>query len=166
MILKYLKLSMSVFDIFKKKKKEPAKAGVKEAAKGKLLKKEVVDVKKQTLDEALQAPQKQAIPEQARKVEKKQFSQAWRILESPHVTEKSGMLSEHNSYVFKVNSSANKQEIKKAVEDLYGVAVDRVTVVNIPRKARRLGRSQGFKPGFKKAMVKLAEGEKIEIMSR
>jgi len=52
------------------------------------------------------------------------------------------------------------------VQDLYGVAVDRVTIINIPRKARKVGRSQGFKAGFKKAMVKLAEGEKIEIMPR
>ncbi|MFH0852403.1 MAG: 50S ribosomal protein L23 [bacterium] len=157
---------MAILDIFKKKKKESVKAEVNKAVKEKPPKMEEADVKKQTLDEALQAPQKQVISGRARKVEKKQFPDAYRILESPHVTEKSGMLSEHNSYVFKVNSSANKHEIKKAVQDLYGVAVEGVTVVNIPRKARRLGRSQGFKPGFKKAMVKLAEGEKIEIMPR
>jgi len=90
----------------------------------------------------------------------------WNVLRSLHVTEKSGMLAEKNHYVFKVSSSANKHQIKKAVQDLYGVAVDRVAVVNIPRKARRLGKSQGFKAGFRKAIVKLAAGEKIEIMPR
>jgi len=157
---------MALFDIFKKKKKEPAKAEIKKTPKEKPPKREETDVKKQTLDEALQAPQKETTPERARKVEKKQFSSAWQILESPHVTEKSGLLADKNSYVFKVSGQANKIEIKKAVQDLYGVAVKSVTVINIPRKARRLGKSQGFKAGFKKAMVKLAEGEKIEIMPR
>ena len=76
------------------------------------------------------------------------------------------MIAEKNHYVFKVSSGANKHQIKKAVEDLYGVAVDSVTVINIPRKARRVGKSQGFKAGFRKAMVKLEKGEKIEIMPR
>jgi large subunit ribosomal protein L23 len=152
--------TMSIFDRFKKLKKEPEKKAKKEPEKVKAVKKE----------EAEKAEVKEVKEEKATKlpkrVEKKSFSEAWHILESPHVTEKSGMLAEKNHYVFKVSSSANKHQIKKAVEDLYGVAVDRVMVVNIPRKARRLGKSQGFKAGFRKAMVKLAPGEKIEIMAR
>ncbi|OGZ33731.1 MAG: 50S ribosomal protein L23 [Candidatus Portnoybacteria bacterium RBG_13_41_18] len=88
------------------------------------------------------------------------------MLKSPHVTEKSGLLAGQNSYVFKVGPSANKHEIKQAVQNLYGVSVEKVAVINIPKKARRVGKSQGFKAGFRKAMVKLARGEKIEIMPR
>ena len=143
---------MSIFDRFKKTKKESkeVKAVKKEEAKE-------TEVKETKEEKAIKLP---------KRVEKKAFSDAWHILQSPHVTEKSGMLAEKNHYVFKVSSSANKQQIKKAVQDLYGVAVDRVMVVNIPRKARKLGKSQGFKSGYRKAMVKLAEGEKIEIMPR
>jgi len=151
---------MSIFDRFKKTKKEPEKKVPKEL-------KEVKAVKK---EEARETEMKEIKEEKAiklpKRVEKKAFSGAWHILESPHVTEKSGMLAEKNHYVFKVSPSANKQQIKKAVEDLYGVAVDKVMVVNIPKKARKLGKSKGFKAGYRKAMVKLAPGEKIEIMSR
>jgi large subunit ribosomal protein L23 len=151
---------MSIFDRFKKTKKEPEKKAPKEPKEPKAVKKEEV-----------KEPEKKEVKEEkpiklSRRVEKKAFGSAWHVLKSPHVTEKSGMLAEKNHYVFKVSSSANKQQIKQAVQDLYGVAVDSVTVINIPRKARRVGRSQGFKPGFRKAMVKLEKGEKIEIMPR
>jgi large subunit ribosomal protein L23 len=151
---------MSIFDRFKKTKKESASKVKHEPKEPKAVKKEetkVSEVKEMKEEKAIRTP---------RRVEKKAFTDAWHVLESPHVTEKSGMLAEKNQYVFKVSSSANKHQIKKAVEDLYGVAVDSVAVINIPRKARRLGKSQGFKGGFRKAMVKLEKGEKIEIMPR
>jgi len=149
---------MSFFDRFKKTKKEPEKKAVKKEVQKPKEKKEKPKVVK--------AEQQEPMQKLSKRVEKKQFSEAWHILQSPHVTEKSGMLAEKNHYVFKVSSSANKQQIKKAVEDLYGVAVEKVAVVNIPKKARKLGKSQGFKSGYRKAMVKLAPGEKIEIMPR
>jgi len=151
---------MSFFDRFKKTKKEPEKEAKKEPKEAKAVKKEKVketEVKDIKEEKVIKLP---------KRVEKKAFSDAWHILQSPHVTEKSGMLAEKNHYVFKVSPSANKQQIKQAVQDLYGVAVEKVMVVNIPKKARRLGKSQGFKAGFRKAMVKLAAGEKIEIMPR
>jgi large subunit ribosomal protein L23 len=151
---------MSIFDRFKKTKKEPEKEAKYEPKEEKAVKKE--DVKGAEVKES----REEKIIKLPKRVEKKAFSEAWHILQSPHVTEKSGMLAEHNHFVFKVSPSANKQQIKKAVQDLYGVAVDKVTVVNIPRKARKLGKSQGFKSGYRKAMVKLAPGEKIEVMPR
>jgi large subunit ribosomal protein L23 len=68
-----------------------------------------------------------------------------------------------NKYVFRVNKASNKVSIKKAVEDLYKVSVLEVNVVNIPPKKRIYGRTKGFKSGFKKAMIKLKEGDKIEL---
>lgn len=160
---------MSIFDRFKKTKKDnketkavPKKKAVKETPKKE---------KQPDLDDILnkpaagpQAPVMQ--PKSGKRVEKKEFSQAYRILEHPQVTEKSGASSEKGIYIFRVKPKANKQEIKKAVRDLYGVAVKKVNIINIPKKFRRLGKSEGFKSGYKKAMVKLAEGEKIEIMPR
>lgn len=88
------------------------------------------------------------------------------ILKGAHVTEKAGNLNSLNQYVFKVAVGSNKIEIKKAVEKMYGVKVDQVRISVMPAKKRRLGRQEGEKSGFKKAMVKLAEGQKIEIMPK
>lgn len=157
---------MALFDIFKKKEKEKTKKTLKKKAAPKAARvKAESEIMKQDLDEALR-PKEQKIEPQAKRIEKKQSSNAYWVLKSPHVTEKSGMLADKNSYVFKVSPVANKHDIKKAVQDLYGVGVERVAVINIPKKARRVGRTQGFKAGFRKAIVKLEKGEKIEIMPR
>ena len=74
------------------------------------------------------------------------------------------MLSDSNKYVFKVYPNANKIEIKKAIEGVYGVDVLSVNVIKIPKKKRRLGKVQGFKAGYSKAVVKIRDGQKIEIL--
>ena len=88
------------------------------------------------------------------------------VLKGVHVTEKAGFLNGLNQYVFKVAFRSNKIEIKKAVEKMYGVKVDRVTVAVVPAKKRRLGRQEGERSGYKKAMVKLAAGHKIDVMPK
>lgn len=85
------------------------------------------------------------------------------VLRSPHVTEKTSAIAAQNKYVFIVLRSVNKIEIRQAVEVNYGVVVQSVNVVNMPGKELRRGRQVGFKPGFKKAVVTLAEGQTIEI---
>jgi len=92
--------------------------------------------------------------------------EAYRILKTPQVTEKATDLTKKNQYVFKVWPGANKVEIKKAIEDLYGVDVLDVKIIKVPRKKRRLGRISGWRKGYKKAIVKIKEGQKIEIMPR
>jgi len=59
-----------------------------------------------------------------------------------------------------------KLEIKKAIEGLYGVDVLSVKVINIPKRRRRLGRITGWRKGYKKAIVKIKKGQKIEIIPR
>ena len=86
------------------------------------------------------------------------------IVKEPHISEKATMLSEKNQCTFKVYSNTNKIEIKKAVEGIYGVDVLSVNIVKIPKKKRRLGKVQGFKSGYTKAIVKIKEGQKIEIL--
>jgi large subunit ribosomal protein L23 len=89
-----------------------------------------------------------------------------RILKSPQVTEKATDLTKKNQYVFKIWPEANKVEVKKAIENLYGVDVLAVKIINVPAKRRRLGRIRGWRKGYKKAIVKIKEGQKIEVLPR
>jgi large subunit ribosomal protein L23 len=87
---------------------------------------------------------------------------AYHILLKPIITEKSSQLKEKNREVcFQVASRANKTEIKKAVEQLFKVKVESVRTQNIVGKWRRVGRGQGQRSDWKKAYVKLKEGEKM-----
>jgi large subunit ribosomal protein L23 len=82
----------------------------------------------------------------------------------PIVTEKSSFVKDAgNQYVFEVHRDANKIEIKKAVERLFKVKVISVRVANMEGKEKRLGRSVGKKPDWKKAVVKLSPKDKITI---
>ena len=86
------------------------------------------------------------------------------IVVRPVITERSMRDMEQNKYTFVVDKKANKIEIKKAVEELFGVKVERVNVVNYMGKMRRMGRNIGRKANWKKAFVKLAEdSKKIEF---
>ena len=89
-----------------------------------------------------------------------------KTIKKPLVTEKAVGLSKENKYVFRVWSGANKVEVKKSVEKLYGVKVKEVRVLNAVGKKRQIGRFQGWKPGFKKAIVSLKEGHKIDQLSQ
>lgn len=84
------------------------------------------------------------------------------ILQMNLLTEKSLILKEvGNCYVFRVDRRANKSEIKKAVEKAFKVKVDRVRTATMPGKPKRLGRFMGRTPSWKKAIVKLKEGQQI-----
>ncbi len=88
---------------------------------------------------------------------------SYEIVKEPHISEKATYLAEDGKYVFLVHGAANKPEIKKSVEGIYGVDVVAVNVISIPKKKRRLGRTEGFKKGYHKAIVTIKEGQKIEI---
>ena len=83
---------------------------------------------------------------------------------APHVTEKTTSGNTLNKYVFRVANTANKPEIKKAVEELYKVKVEKVNIVSVPFRLRRVGRKIGRRPGYKKASVRLVSGHKIEFI--
>ena len=86
------------------------------------------------------------------------------ILIAPHVSEKSARIStEGNQYVFRVRTDATKPEIRAAVEHQFEVKVDTVHVVNVAGKQKRFGRSLGRRQDWKKAYVRLAEGQQIEL---
>ncbi|MEM6513646.1 MAG: 50S ribosomal protein L23 [Pseudomonadota bacterium] len=86
------------------------------------------------------------------------------VIRGPHLSEKAHMAAENNQVVFKVRTDATKAEIKKAVEMLFDVKVDRVTVVNNKGKTKRFGRVEGRRNDTKKAYVKLAEGSDLDFL--
>ena len=85
------------------------------------------------------------------------------IIIRPILTEKARKFAEKGQYVFEVSKISNKSEIKKAIEKIFKVKVEKVRIIKLPEKPRRLGRMSGKKKGIKKAIVRLKEGQKIEI---
>lgn len=91
---------------------------------------------------------------------------AVKSLKRPHITEKATDLSAENKYVFKVFKDANKIEVKKVIENLYKTEVLSVNIINVPSKKRRAGRKFGVKSGYKKAIITLPKGKKIDILAQ
>ena len=86
------------------------------------------------------------------------------IIKAPIITEKSASIAEDGrSYVFKVDTKANKTEIKQAIEKIFNVKVLEVRTINVKPKQKRVGRYTGMTSKYKKAIVKLAEGSVIEL---
>ncbi len=81
----------------------------------------------------------------------------------PHISEKATLLEEEGKYVFRVNRRTNKIEIKKAFEEMHRVKVVSVRIVNIPRKKRTWRGKDGYQPGYKKAIIKVAKDQKVNI---
>jgi large subunit ribosomal protein L23 len=87
------------------------------------------------------------------------------ILLAPVVSEKSYSLLDENKYTFLVASDANKTEIKIAVETVFDVKVTRVNTANRQGKVRRTRRGFGKRPDTKRAIVTVADGQRIDIFS-
>jgi len=154
---------MAFFNIFKNRKEikkpktERPKARKQKVVKEKAEKPEVKEAA--VVKEPVKTAKKASKP-------KKVSEAAAKMLKEPQVTEKATDLVDKNQYVFKVWPRSNKNEIKRAVEELYGVDVLGVKIINVPKKQRRLGRTKGYKSGYKKAVVKIQNGQKIEILPR
>lgn len=143
---------MAILDIFKKKDDKEKQKPEKKAAPLKVEKKE--EEKREKVAEIKK--------EEVKKSDMRENNIVYRVLKSSHVTEKAINQGTENKYVFRIHKSANKVETKKAIQDFYGVRVLGVNIVNIPKKKRRLGKTEGFRSGYKKAIVTLAKGDKIE----
>jgi large subunit ribosomal protein L23 len=86
------------------------------------------------------------------------------IIQAPLISEKGSLLAEStNQVLFKVRPDANKIEVKKAVEGLFKVKVEKVRLARYLGKIRRVGRSMGRRSSWKKAYVTLKEGDKIDF---
>ncbi|MEI7425874.1 MAG: 50S ribosomal protein L23 [Candidatus Moraniibacteriota bacterium] len=86
-----------------------------------------------------------------------------KVLIEPIVTEAATMLIEQNKYIFKISARATKLQVKLAVEKIYKVKVEKVNTVSVPKKARSRGRIPGWKSGYRKAVVTLKEGNKLDV---
>ncbi len=90
---------------------------------------------------------------------------AYEIIKAPIITEKSmRQMNEENVYTFEVIKGANKIQVKNAIQEIFNVEVERVNIINSKPKTKRMGKYVGKTNNVRKAMIKLAEGSKIEIM--
>ena len=88
----------------------------------------------------------------------------YKVLKSPYITEKTNLLKDTaNQIAFKVAVKTNKKEVKKAVEQIFSVTVEKVSIANQRGKYKRIGKNTGKKPDWKKAIITLKKGDKIDI---
>ena len=87
----------------------------------------------------------------------------YEVLRRPLITEKNTELQAQSKYVFEIAEKANKPLVKQAVEKAFKVKVTGVNVITVPGKTRRVGRRQVLTPSWKKAIVTLKPGDKIEF---
>ena len=174
---------MGLFDVFKKKihsdstkseqidkkkKLDPKKAKdlnlkkekVQPASPEKVEPEKDLTISEITSKKEIKSDQKSS---KSKKIDKHDTKNAYRILVKPLVTEKATHLKAENKYLFEVNSSANKSEIKKAIFHVYGTWPLNVHVINVRGKDVRYGKSTGITKSKKKAIVTLKPGESIEI---
>ena len=85
------------------------------------------------------------------------------VLVKPVITEKATIISEQNKYVFEVAQRANKDQISQAIKAIYNVVPLKVNIVNVRGKERRLRLGTGFTSAWKKAIVTLKDGDKIDL---
>jgi large subunit ribosomal protein L23 len=85
------------------------------------------------------------------------------VLVRPVITEKNTMLSEQAKYVFEIERTANKMDVARAVAEVFKVDVVHVNTIWVPGKTRRFGRRSGMTKPWKKAIVSLAAGQRIEL---
>lgn len=137
---------MALRDIFKRKKKK-------------------VKAKKEKKEE-IKVPKKEAVETVQPKTETFDSAIAFRVLKAPHITEKATDLAAQNQYVFKVYPRTNKSQIKEAIEELYNVDVVDVKIIKVPRKRRMVKGKIGWRKEYKKAIIKIKKGQKIEVMPR
>ena len=157
-------LNMALFDIFRKSKqkedrlKRPPKGALKKPLKSgeKNISAEVSPSKKITASK----------PVSTKNVVGKEKSSdlASIVFLAPHITEKTAVMAEGNNvYAFRVNTRANKITTEKAFRELYGFNPLKVRILNMPSKKRIVRGRVGMKSGFKKALIYLRKGEKIEL---
>jgi len=145
---------MGLLDKFKKIREKSV--GTKKVAE------KIIEKEKQPAKKAEPKKKEEAKPRVVRK-ESLDTGMAYRNLVKPMVSEKSSFLTADGKYVFVVNLDANKIEIKKSVEAVYNVRVKDVNVINMRGKRVRFGRVWGKTNDWRKAVVTLEPGDKIEL---
>jgi large subunit ribosomal protein L23 len=157
---------MGFFDRFKKfdknaKVKKAEHKAPKAVVEDKEAKETVSTLKEKTDTKTVATLKEKEI--KVKKSKKDDTKDAYKILLKPLVTEKATDLASSNKYCFKVAKSANKITVKKAIKDVYGYMRLNINIINMSGKAVRYGRISGRTKHWKKAIVTLKKGEKIEI---
>ncbi len=138
-------------DEIKQEKKETEKSeSIKNEPQKEISKESKKDTKADTKKESKKEP-------------KENTKDAYKILIKPLVSEKAAEAGKLNQYIFIVNKNANKPEIKKAVEAVYGIKPIKVNIINTLGKKVRLGRVYGKRKDWKKAIITLPKGKSIQI---
>ena len=150
---------MSIFDKFKNKKDQPVAPAKEPAPAADAEKKESVKAEKK-IDKAENKESKKTAKPRALKGN---TDMAHRILIKALITEKASDIGVLNKYIFAVNPKANKVEIKKAIRTVYHVDPVKINISNFSGKSVRYGRVRGVTKGWKKAVVTLKPGDKIEV---
>lgn len=118
-------------------------------------------------DDSKKKPAKKQAPkkESKKKTEVKAdiHSSAYKVLMSPHITEKAAQAEANGKYIFKVAVDASKEDVKKAIRKVYGVSPKNIRVINVLGKKSRSGHKNRKPVTFKKAIVTLNSGDSIQI---
>jgi large subunit ribosomal protein L23 len=172
---------MGLLDKFKKKsdtkkpekvaEKKPAKKGKVDVAKRKKTETRSFDPSlvpsagKETASKTSKkdSSKKETSKVSQKKVKKEDTKNAYRVLVRPIITEKASSLGVNSQYVFEVAPNSNKVEIKKAIQNLYGVTAVKVRIMNQKPRKVQYGKNTGTTKFWKKAIISLKPGEKIEI---
>jgi large subunit ribosomal protein L23 len=100
---------------------------------------------------------------ESKKTADNKISMAYKVLVKPLVTEKGANFATSGKYLFEVAGSTNKVEVKKAIEDVYGIKPLDVNIMNVLGKAKRVGRIKGKRKDWKKAIITLPKGKTINV---
>ncbi|HOX60941.1 MAG TPA: 50S ribosomal protein L23 [Candidatus Magasanikbacteria bacterium] len=144
---------MGILDKFKRTKSE----GKKE------LKKMADRVEKSSVKELVKTEDKVVAEKKSTKKSVGLHVRAHRILLHPLISEKAAIAESHGAYTFIVANRANKEDVKKAVKEIYGAKAEKVRILNVNGQVRRFGRATGRTADFKKAIVYLKKGETIGV---
>ena len=166
---------MSILDKFKKKKddeKDVKDVETEKDKKNKEDKREVKESKEKKIskEDKKEVDKKKKGKSSGKNVKAKKVSREkmpvhyFELIKKPHISEKALRSNNENKYVFVVSPLSNKSEIKKAVASLYGVVVKSVNITKVPSKPKKFKGIPGIKSGYKKAIVTLMEGNKIDVM--
>lgn len=142
------------------------KADVKVEKDAKVVKKEVAQksvAKKTEVKIEKKAEKKTEVKVEKKGVIKGGTDQAYKILVKPLITEKATELGALNKYVFEINPKMNKVEVKKAIRSIYNVDPIAVNIANFAGKKVRFGKVKGRRRAWKKAIITLRKGDKIEV---
>ena len=146
--------------LFSRKKTDEKKSGPK-AAKVGAVPENVLPADKEDKQSMKELYGKTA-KDKAVKKERK-YANAHKVLVKPLITESASILSASNKYIFEVGKNANKIEISKAIEEVYGVSPVKVNIVRMKGKNVKFGKTSGVRKGWKKAIITLSAGENIKV---